>query len=412
MNVPKIRLLACVCPLWVSACGTVSVQYREPIQSPTSAQAASSLDGSVTAIVAAAANGNQTVVLPVSRLIVVGTASGAQNGGQNGGAAQGEAPPPPAQPAAAPSHAAAGGKGAAVATPKPAQLATQPAAQAAEQAGGKQSTKATDTAAAMPSVTTTLTSRDGAIKYAVNVVQVESAIAFMVQPTNNFFSQNDFSIVRLANTRIPTTVSNTFTDETASRIKAIASVAAAVIPLAAAAAPPHGTSAAPSAPQCLSEDLVVNDDRVERQASASDASPGGWTTRKVAWVLTGGQCLDITLSAGPLAPNLVPVLSLAAAFADKGGDWSKVWPVPACMTVNAVINPKGAGNEDPKAASGQLTIIDPDYVELMPIPKKGKIAMHPICGADLADSATDSYQAYFDTMSAIVAAFPAKTTSK
>ena len=409
MSLRKTRCLACVCALWISACGTVSVQYREPIQSVTSAQAASSPNSTVAAVIAAAANGNQTAVVPVSRLVVVGTTSAAQNGDQNAGAVQGEALPPP-EPAAAPSHAAAGGRGAAATKPKPAQLATQPASQAAEQAGGKQPAKPADgtATAAVSSITTTLTSKDGTVKYAVNVVQVESAIAFMVQPTNNFFSQNDFSITRLANTRIPTTVSNTFTDETASRVKAIASVAAAVIPLAAAAAPPHGPIVAPATPQCLTEDLVVDDERVD----AASANSVGWTTRKVTWVVTDGKCLDIKLSAGPLVPNLIPVSSLAGAFAEKGGNWSKVWPVPACMTVDAVIKPRGASDNDARAASGQLTVIDPDYVELMPIPKKGKISMHPICGADLGDSAIDPYQADFDTISAIVAAFPAKSASK
>jgi hypothetical protein len=404
----KIRLLAYICAFSISGCGTVSVQYREPIESATSAQTGSGPNNAVASIVHAAAIGNQTAVLPVSRLVVVGTPSQAQSSGQVSGAAQGDASPPPAQPAAAPTHGAAGGKGTAATTPKPAQIGTQPASQAADQAGGKQATKAADSTAPAPSVTSTFTSADGTVKYSVSVVQVESSVAFMVQPTNNFFSQNDFSISRLANTRIPTTVSNTFTDETASRIKAIASVAAAVIPLAAAAAPPHGPNVAPAAPQCLNEDLLVDDALVTVQG-------GSWTTRKLAWVVNsslGGKCLDINLSADPLGPNLVPVSSLAAAFADKGGDWSKVWPVPACMTVHVVIKPQGAADGDGKAANGQLTVIDPDYVELMPIPKKGKIAMHPICGGDLADSATDPYQADFDTISALSSAFPAKKTSK
>jgi hypothetical protein len=404
----KLRLLAYLCAFSVSGCGTAAVQYREPIQSVTSVPAGSGPNATVTSILTAAAKGNQTVVLPVSRLIVVGTTSQSQNEGQLSGATQGDAAPPPAQPAAAPSHGVTHGKGAAATTPQPAQLATQPTSQAAEQAGGKQNTKTADSAAPAPSVTTTFTSADGTVKYAVNVVPVESAVAFMVQPSNNFFSQNDFGITRLANTRIPTTVSNTFTDETASRVKAIASVAAAVIPLAAAAAPPHGPGVTPTAPQCLNEDLLVADDLVKAQA-------GSWTTRKLTWVVNsslGGKCLDINLSADPLGPNLVPVSSLFAAFAGKGGDWSKVWPVPACMTVHVVIKPQGATDRDGRAANGQLTVIDPDYVELMPIPKKGKIAMHPICGASLADSSTDSYQGDFDTISALSSAFPAKKTSK
>jgi hypothetical protein len=344
---------------------------------------------------------------------VVGTTSQAQDGNHESGAARGDARPPPDQPAAAPSHAGKTAKGAAGTTPQPARLATQPASQAADQAGGSH-TKAAEGTAPGSSVTTTFTSTDGSVKYAINVVQVESSVAFMVQPTNNFFSKNDFSITRLANTRIPTTVSNTFTDQTAARVKTIASIAAAVIPLAAAAAPSHEPLAA-IAPQCLNEDFVVADDLVNPQAGAAEANPGRWTTRKLAWAVDsghGGKCLDISLSAEPLAPNLVPVSSLPAAFAGKSGDWSKVWPVPACMTVHVVIKPQGAGEQDGRVASGQLTVIDPDYIELIPIPTKGKISMHPICGADLPDSAADPYQTDFDTISAIIAAFPAKKSSK
>jgi hypothetical protein len=399
-----VEVLACVCTLGVSACGTASVQYGWPLSSPTAAPADSGSNASVAAILAAAAKGNQTLALPESRLVVVGTTG---NGGQNGGAVQGTASPPPAQAAAAaPSHAAGG----AAARPKPAQIGTQPASQAANQAGGTQTTKPADSTTPASSVTTTLTSADGTTKYAVNVVQVESVVSFMVQPTNDFFSENDFSVTRLANTRIPTTVSNTFTDETASRVKAIASIAAAVIPLAAAAAPLHGNAVAPSAPQCLSEDLVVDDDALKTHASG--ANLGSWSARKTSWILSSGKCLDITLTADPLAPNLVPVATLAEAFAGKSGDWTKVWPVPACMSVHVLIKPHGAPDDAAKSATGEITVIDPDYVELMPIPKKGKIAMHPICGADLVDSATDPYQADFDTIGAIVAAFPAKTTSK
>jgi hypothetical protein len=386
------QILACMCALGASACGTASVQYGQSIPTQTGA---ASVSGSSAAILAAAAKGNQTLALPNSRLVVVGSSAAAGTD-----AATGSAPPPPAgpQPAAAPRHASKH-KGNSSAQPQPAQIGTQPSSQAAEQAGGKQ----TSGAATTPSVTTTLTSNDQTTKYAVSVVQVESSITFMVQPTNNFFSENDFGVTRLANSRIPTTVSNTFTDETASRVKTIASIAAAVAPLAAAAAPPHGTTGPSTGARCLSADLVVDDDTLKPASNVRS-----WSTPTESLAVSG-KCLDITLTANPLTPpNLVPVATLAEAFAGKGGDWSKVWPVPACMYVTAVIKPHGTPDEGPKSATGQITVIDPDYVELMPIPKKGKITMHPICGADDGDSATDPYQADFDTINAIIAAFPAK----
>jgi hypothetical protein len=405
MKLLRVHFFACAGSLALSACGTASVQYASPLQSPTAAPADAASNASVAAILAAAAKGSQTLALPVSRLVGVGTAAQAGNADQKGGAV-GDAAPPPPEAAAAPKHAAKPAAG-----PAPAKIGQQPAAQAAVQAGGANNANPAASTSPPPSVTTTLTSADGATKYAVNVVQVESVVSFMVQPTNDFFSANDFSVTRLANTRIPTTVSNTFTDETASRVKAIASVAAALIPLAAAAAPPHGAAATLTAPQCLSDDMVVNDVALNPSVPGSNANFGGWSGRKASWSLSG-KCLDISLVADPLAPNLVPIASLAGAFVGKNSDWTKVWPVPACMSVQVIIKPHGAPDDDPKSATGHMTVIDPDYVELMPIPQKGKIAMHPICGADLADSTADPYQADFDTITAIVAAFPAKATSK
>ena len=294
----KTRLFAFVSFLWVSGCGTVSVQYHAPIASPTSGAGASGADSPVAAILAAAAKGNQTAVLPVSRLVIVGTSSApAQNvAPATEGAIQGNQAPHRVHRPPRPFTRCTRGGARRPHPPSPPSLHTQPTTQAAQQAGGAQTPKTSEGTTPVPSVTTTLTSTDGTVKYAINVVQIESAIAFTVQPTNNFFSQNDFSIVRLANTRIPTTVSNTFTDETAARVKAIASVAAAIIPLAAAAAPTHGQGTTVTAPQCLNEDLVVDDDQVKPHTS--------WAARKTTW--TGnGKCLDITLTADTLAPNLV-----------------------------------------------------------------------------------------------------------
>ena len=405
----------------LSACGSASVKYSPSLDSNTDASK----------ILAAAAGGGQVVVLPNSRIVVVVTPpinSGAQDNGNNQLPDAGNAPAPPpngagptplprAAPAAAPTHGGAivarapGGP----AAPTPAKLPVQPAqqAQAQQQAGQNQAQPSKGPPPS--SVTINLTAPDKT-QYTVSVVQIESSVSFMVTATNDFFSSNDLSITRLANTRIPTTVSNTFTDETASRVKTIVSIASTVAgALVAPQVPSHGapTPEKPITPACLSGDLVIDAAGEVSETSESGQPTSGarkWQSKK-----SDSDCLNIAIEATSLAPNLVPIAMLKNSLADKNAssDWSKVWPVPACMTVKVTIQPFNPeeNTQSSPVATGQITLVDPDYVELLPIPKKGKIAMHPICSADLTDSTTDKYQDAFDTISAIDAALPAKSKS-
>lgn len=394
MRLQPFRILLWLCTILLSACGSPSVEYASPVPSPISAAS----DVNVAAILAAAAEGNETFALPVSRLVIIGIAAP--------GANPAVATPPPAQPAAAPAHKPTPTP----AAPMPAQLGKQPSQLAAANSGGNQTGGQTSPPS---TITTTLTSADQTIKYTVNTVQVESVVSFMVKPVNNFFSQNDFGVTRLPNTRIPTSVSNTFTDETATNVKSALGIISAAIPLFAAAAPSHGDEGNAAAPVCLSDDFIVDDDTLKAPGHVPGPNFARWVTRKDNWVLQGaGKCLDVTINANPLAPDLVPVAALAAALAGNGGDWTKVWPVPACMTAQIQVGPAGAPANDGRVATSQITLIDPDYVELMPIPQKGKLAMNPICGADLADTGSNPYQSTFDTMTAIESVFPSKSSSK
>lgn len=406
---------ACVA---LSGCGTASVQYSSAYPSPTGTDEASEV--ALKAILARSAHGGQTAVLPVSRLVIVETQSTGGSGPQtvDQGPADGKAnpaPPPPDElqpPPEAPPAGGGKGKGAGAAapgaTPQPHQAAVgaQPSQDAASQ-GGNTTTK--DNGPSSSTVTSTLAAADGT-KYSVTVVQAESRVSFQVAGTNNFFSNNQLSITRLANTRIPTTVSNTFTDETASRVKTIASIVTTVATaagLAAAEAPGGGgrTAAAPKA-TCLTSDLRVDDAAVLNGWTAPAQTP--WTSSPSA-AEQGCPFVQLEVQAPRPDVDLVPVAEFKR-LASTGGDWSKVWPVPACMTVKVTIWPTAAKAEQGKA-TGLMTVIDPDYVELLPVPQKGKLAMHPVCSADLSDSAGDKYQAAFDTMSAIAAALPAKKTS-
>jgi len=44
------------------------------------------------------------------------------------------------------------------------------------------------------------------------------------------------------------------------------------------------------------------------------------------------------------------------------------------------------------------SVADPSYVRLVPLPGKGQITMHPICGADISDSGVDRFGNYLDNI--------------
>ncbi|RDI98929.1 hypothetical protein DVT68_10560 [Dyella solisilvae] len=262
-------------------------------------------------------------------------------------------------------------------------------------------------------MTVNLTSADKKTVYSVSVVPVESNVSYLVSGQNDFFSENDLSIERLANSRIPKTASNTFTDETESRVKTISSIVGSVVSAfgaAAAAAPGHEPAKVPATDQYTCspvEEITV------ASSSSTASAPETWTgvTRVKDANNKEKDCMTVTIVKPSLTPNLVPISKLAAIMEHGDSDISKVWFVPACMTVEITIQQGDATspNANNSVATGTMTLIDPDYVEPLPLPKKGHIAMHPICSADLVDTNTDKYQSTFDTITAIAAAVPAKS---
>lgn len=397
--------------LVLAGCGTTSVTYKAPIASATALDAGS--DSPSAKILAAAGKGAQSLTLPNSRLVVVSTFSAPASAAAQAAPPAAEPPavaaPPPAGPPALAHKPAAAAAPAHPVAAQPAQIGEKPAAQVAAQSGGGAPAKSDTTGATAGALT--FTSKDGRASYAVSIAQVASVVTFSVNPTNDFFSSNDFAVTRLANTRIPTTVSNTFTDETAARIKSVTSIAASVAAaVAGAKAPDHGSGGAggtAKALTCAPQSFDVTDSDI-KAGSDKLADAATWKARKTSWTLKG-DCLTVTITADPLAPNLVPI----AYFANNPSDWNRVWPVPACMTATISIELTNPADDDERRANhaqGAITLIDPDYVEPMPIPKKGKIAMHPICGADLSDSPVDRYQTDFDSISAILAAFPTQAS--
>ena len=381
------------CAAMLTGCGAASVVYAPP-------SVTSNDPNYIKNILEAASKGNQTLALPYSRLVVqVKAASG--GGDQPAASPTADAAQPPSLhpiAGAPPAHAprvggvtpmAAGavqrGEGGAASpsggqpAPKEATITPNPNAGVAPANGAG---NAADKTTATP---VTVALQDGAGNtYSVNVTMVESPVVFSVKSNNDFFSKNDFGVTRLANTRVPTTVSNTFTDQTAARVQSVAGIVGALVK---GGLPQAETASQPSKKACVSGELTV-----------SGAGP---------WMTATDACLMIKITRNATGSNLIPISAFTAALADsKSQDWTRVWPVPACMTVTITI-----GLSQSSMATGQMTVIDPEYVEVMPIPKKGKISMHPICGADFADSSTDKYQAVFDTISAITNALPQNSSS-
>ncbi len=232
-------------------------------------------------------------------------------------------------------------------------------------------------------LTTSIPLDDGG-KLNITVVQVEGTTQFRVRPVIDIWSSNKFSIQKLANTEIPTSVGNDFTDMTEARIQSALTMAAAVAKVA--AVPMKAGAAAPTLDCTDSTNAILDLDGTERGPL---------------------QVACHTLTLAPLPPAAsdtvaVSYLSRALTAGSGGGDWSgKVWPVPACMDIAFSVGAK-RGIE----YQGILRVIDPRNIEVLPVPQSGKIAMHPVCGADFSDSPTDKYQSYFDAMNAVLKALP------
>ncbi len=340
-----LNVLMLSIPAALTACGHASVTYTPTL---------SAAQENGRTILKSASAGYISVALPVTRIIV-----------QPPGSTTANPPTPPA------GHAGAG--------------PTPPAN------GSK-----TDTTPSSASAISTNVIGTDQKSYMFSFVQVEGGTTFQAKPVNNLLSSNQLGITFLANSRIPTSVSNTFTDETASVIKTVASLATTALSLAGVAALGPGPGAAPP-PTCTSAAFSI--DLVPTEA-------GSWTTTS--------SCFEVTIT--PSSPetdahqtDTVPISYFRDAVIGSSTQSSTVWPVPACLDVKLTLIDHTA-KEPTVISAADMKVIDPDYVALMPVPQKGKIAMHPICGADFSDSPTNPWQTAFDVMTAFENAFPKPPT--
>lgn len=330
--------VALATPLLASGCGTAGVRYS-PSDVPASSDAtgtSSNLNG----IVAAAGHGSQVVTLPNSRVTVqpAQTASGASP---------------------APTLAAA---------------ATNGAAQSAGEI----------------SVSSNVVGSDGR-RYSITVIPApgrEASDTFRVTPVNDLFSRNAFGVTKLANSDVPVSLQNEFTDQTALRIQQAGALVAQVITTATPLLMSPGISGRPSCPP----DVTLSAFAIEVNGLVQSAS--GYSR------LTGrNDCFEFRVSpvSGIAEQDTLTRRQFRSIFLSTG-QVATAWPVPACRDVLLSVRRKDTAQE---IFGAPLRVADPDRLRLVPIPEKGKITMHPICGADVNNTPGDRWGIVFDALQAI-----------
>jgi hypothetical protein len=334
--------MSAVClPLLLAACGSASVSFQQATSAPDVND-----KGAADRVAAAVEAGSQVFNVPVSRITVAPKASAA--------------------PSAAATPRAAG-------APTPGGAA-KPASTTDAPAGGDSS-----------GATTTVTSSSGK-QYVVAITPQESALTLRATATNNFFSKNQLGVSKVANTDIPITITNQFTDQTASRIQAIGSVVATVLPLAAAAAPPVGGYVLPV---CKTDD-----------PSGFTFIAGSLSDLDVPQML---GCFTYTISkTGVHQADTITRQQFIDRYVADSQTPRRIWPVASCLDVTLTVRRAGAAQQATPILETPLRIIDPGYIRLLPLPEQGKIAMHPVCDADVSDNPIDRWQAGFDSLTAIV----------
>jgi hypothetical protein len=237
---------------------------------------------------------------------------------------------------------------------------------------------------AQPKSSTTAVVRIGADDYAVSVSPVETKRYYIVTPATGFWSASQVNLTKIPNTDIVSSVSSQFTDYTKTRIDQLAGIITGIVTLAPmlAAESPDQQKCMETTPKLVPFTLVVSGEVVDPIT------------------IPGQNCWQYTLH---YADGQPPMGVVSRARFEKDFDSGVgYFPVPACRDVQisliGLAKPKTEGTraEQTIIATISARIADPDYVRLAPLPVKGQITMHPICGADISDAAVDRFGGYLD----------------
>jgi hypothetical protein len=263
--------------------------------------------------------------------------------------------------------------------------ASDPSQHAAAPTGGSNSqTKA-------PPPTSVATSvRIGEDRYDVSVVPIESEKKYLVRPSSDFWSTTQINITKIPNTDIPRSVATQFTDNTKTRIDEAAGFVTGVIALVPLlAAETAQEQACRQKPPKLEPFTLVISGEV-RDPTAIEGQP----------------CWRYTAIYVDKQPTVGAVTW--ARFDQDLNAKVRYFPVPACRDIEVSIigfaQPAAAGNPSQQMVVAKVAtrIADPGFVRLAPLPTKGQISMHPICGADISDTAVDRFAGYFDDVNELL----------
>lgn len=225
-------------------------------------------------------------------------------------------------------------------------------------------------------------------EYEVTVVPRPGERRYLVRPLNNLASQNVLTVEYVEGTEVVKTVKNSFTDLTAKRVEQVASGVTSVLGVAART----GLLIASSSSPCAGATLPA----LFLDVTKSPDVPQSGT------VPDSGDCFSWTLRLSDAAQeppaDSITTEQFAALVADQKDKSVRFWPVAVCRDVTFTLNRQGM---DKPALQVRRTIADPSRLRLFPLPAAGKIAMHPVCGADFSDTPIDRWQAVVDTLSAI-----------
>lgn len=223
----------------------------------------------------------------------------------------------------------------------------------------------------------------GKANFGVSVVPMESSHKYLVNPVTNFFSSTQVNITKIPNTDIPSSVSGQFTDNTATRIDEIGGlVTAAVTFLPLLMAQNDEEKNCQLHPQGLQPFTLNLDSEVKNLSPVN-----GQACWKYLVLFDSA-----TPSAGAVSWN---------RFEQDLGTSVSYFPVPACRDTTIILDGYVASTV-PKTPSSHVRvsihtkIADPQYLRLSPLPSKGEITMHPICGADVTDSSPDRFAGYIN----------------
>jgi len=210
----------------------------------------------------------------------------------------------------------------------------------------------------------------GSAQYSVTILPIESARRFLVQPVNNFFSSTSISITKIPNTDLPTAVSVQFTDNIKTRISQLGGLVTAFIgagfPLLAKASD-----------ECMKEPKLESFTlTIDKEVNFTE--------------IPSQPCWQYSIKF-ELPHPAVGAISWER-FEKELGNTVRYFPVPACR--DAVITLMRATGKEPVIIAAKVA--DPNYVRLAPLPFKGQITMHPICGADISETSGDRFGSYID----------------